>query len=86
MKAGKFALKMKNGVGVRKLQELRENFDLEQITAYFLNGKLETWLEDRYYDEELEQIRKLNKEDSELQKKLCQIFGVEYVAGSLTTD
>ena len=80
MKAGKFALKMKNGVGVRKLQELRENFDLEQITAYFLNGKLETWLEDRYYDEELEQIRKLNKEDSELQKKLCQIFGVEYVA------
>ena len=59
----KFALEMKDGVRVRTLQELRDNFDLNHITEYFLNGKLETWLEDRYYDEELEQIRKLNKED-----------------------
>ena len=82
----KFALEMKDGVRVRTLQELRDNFDLNHITEYFLNGKLETWLEDRYYDEELEQIRKLNKKDPELQKKLCQIFGVEYAAGSLTID
>ena len=82
----KFALKMKDGVRVRTLQELRDNFDLDHITEYFLDGKLETWLEDRYYDEELEQIRKLNKKDPELQKKLCQIFGVEYAAGSLTID
>ena len=50
----KFALKMRDGVEVRNLQELQENFDLNQVTAYFLDGRLETWLSDRYYDEEVE--------------------------------
>ena len=40
----KFALKMKDGVEVRSFQELQENFDLNQVTAYFLDGRLETWL------------------------------------------
>ena len=82
----KFALKMKDGVEVRSLQELQENFDLNQVTAYFLDGKLETWLEDRYYDEELEKLRELDKADSQLQKELCHIFGVEYEADSLTIE
>ena len=38
----KFALKMKDGVEVRSFQELQENFDLNQVTAYFLDGRLET--------------------------------------------
>ena len=82
----KFALKMKDGVEVRNLQELQENFDLNQVTAYFLDGRLETWLSDRYYDEEVEQIVKLKKEDPELQQKLCRIFGAEYNADSMTPD
>lgn len=82
----KFALKMKDGVEVRNLQELRDNFDLNQVTAYFMDGKLVTWLSDRYYDEEAEQIESLQKDDSELQKKLCQIFGVEYEEDTMTPE
>ena len=82
----KFALKMKDGVEVRNLQELRDNFDLNQVTAHFMDGKLETWLSDRYYDEEAEQIESLQKDDSELQKKLCQIFGVEYEEDIMTPE
>ena len=82
----KFALKMKDGVEVRNLQELRDNFDLNQVTAHFMDGKLETWLSDRYYDEEAEQIESLQKDDSELQKKLCQIFGVEYEEDTMTPE
>ncbi len=75
----KFALKMKDGVEVRNLQELRDNFDLNQVTAYFLDGRLETWLSDRYYDELALSIQELNINDPDLQKKLCWILGVTYV-------
>lgn len=82
----KFALKMKDGVEVRSLQELQDNFDLNQATSYFLEGRLETWLSDRYYDEAAEQIKSLQKEDPELQQKLCQILGVKYEADSMTPE
>ena len=61
-------------------------FDLNQATSYFLDGKLETWLSDRYYDEAVEQIGSLQKEDPELQQKLCQILGVKYEADSMTPE
>ena len=78
MKKIKFALKMKDSAEVRNLQELRDNFDLNQVTAYFLDGKLETWLKDRYYDELALSIQELNINDPDLQKKLCWILGVTY--------
>ena len=49
----KFALEMKDGAKVRTLEELQEHFDLKTIIGYFLDGKLQKWLEDRYYDGEL---------------------------------
>ena len=82
----KFALKMKDGVEVRSLQELQDNFDMNQATSYFLEGRLETWLSDRYYDEAAEQIKSLQKEDPELQQKLCQILGVKYEVDSMTLE
>ena len=82
----KFALKMKDGAEARSLQELQENFDLNLATAYFLDGRLESWLEDRYYDEQLEQVRELEKEDPHLQEKLCQIFGIEYTEESMSVE
>ena len=74
----KFPLKLKDDFQVRTLDELKEHFDLDKIVAYFLDGKLLTWLKDRYYDVEVDAIRNLQKDDPELQKKLCQIFGMEY--------
>lgn len=74
----KFPLEMANGVQVRTIEELKENFDINKVVGYFLEGKLQTWLTDRYYDEEAEQVAELNSDDSKLTKKLSEIFGVEY--------
>ena len=82
----KFALKLKEGVEARSLQELREAFDLNQIVAYFLDGKLETWLLDRYYEDLAEKISNLDKSDPELRKKLCKIFEVEYEEDCLSIE
>ena len=75
----KFPLEMANGVQVRTIEELKENFDLNKVVGYFLDGKLQTWLTDRYYDEEAEQIAELRSDDSELAKKISKIFEIEYV-------
>ena len=82
----KFALKLKEGVEARNLQELKEAFDLNQIIAYFLDGKLETWLLDRYYNDLAEKIGSLEKADPELRRKLCEIFEVEYEEDSLSVE
>ena len=42
----KFALKLKDDAEVRTLSELQEYFDIDRIMAYFLSGKLETWLKE----------------------------------------
>lgn len=72
----KFALEM-NGVKIRSMEELQENFDLDAAVQYLLDGKLLTWLEDRLYDE-AEQIAELDKNAPDMKEQLCEILGVEY--------
>lgn len=72
----KIPLEVANGFKARNIEELRENFDIKKIVGYFLDGKLYKWLEDRYYDEELEAIKNLTQKDEYLADKLCEIFGV----------
>lgn len=74
----KLPLEMANGVMVRTIEELRENFDIKKVVGYFLDGKLNNWLEARYYEEEFEMVNDLSESDPELVKKLCEIFGVDY--------
>ena len=79
----KFALEMKDGVEVRRnLEELREHFDMEKVVGHFLSGKLVKWLEDRYYDDEVAKINKINKDDPNFHKQLCAALGVEYTGGA----
>ena len=73
----KFPLKMADGAEVRTIDELKEHFDLEAIVGYFSDGRLLTWLQSRYYDEEADKVATLDKNDSQIHKKLCAIFGVE---------
>ncbi len=75
----KFPLNMGNEVCVRTLDDLKENYNSEKVTEYFLDGRLLTWLNDRYYEEEAEQVRALAEQgDKEnLAAKLGKIFGVE---------
>lgn len=74
----RFPLKMKNGAEVRTLDELKENFDLESVLGYFTDGKLATWLEDRYYDVETQKVSELDANSSDLKSQLCAILGVKY--------
>lgn len=74
----KFPLVLKDEQQARTMEELQEHFDLEKIYEYFRNGKLAVWLEDRYYDDEAQQIKELDPQDSGLKNRLCHIFSIEY--------
>lgn len=74
----KFALEMADGTKVRSnLEELREHFDLESIMGYYLSGKLQEWLEDRYYEKEADEVANINKDDEDVRVRICEIFGIE---------
>ncbi len=71
-------LLMKEGVEIRDMEGLRENFDLELILKYFKNGTLLKWLRDWHCDEEAAKVYELDeKEDNG--RALCEIFGVDYL-------
>lgn len=74
---GMFALRLKDSLEVRTLEELRDNFDLEKAVEYFHSGELLQWLEDRFYDDEADAIRELDGDDSNLAAKLCAALNVE---------
>ena len=82
----RFPLKMKDGTDVRTLDELREHFDLESVLGYFADGKLKTWLADRYYDEMAQKVVALSADAPDLNAQLCGIIGVDYSAQEDDTD
>ena len=74
----RFPLKMKNGAEVRTLEELRNNFDLESVLGYFMDGKLATWLRNYFYDDIADRIDALDKNTPDISKQLCEVLGAEY--------
>lgn len=72
-----FKLKLKDGAEVSTLEELRDNFDLEQVVEYFKSGELLTWLEDRFYDDEADAINEIDANDGNLTAKICAALNVE---------
>lgn len=74
----RFPLDMGNGVEVRTLEELQENFSLEKVLGYYADGKLIAWLRDRYMDDIADALEKLDKNAIDFYEKICEIFGVEY--------
>lgn len=75
----RFPLEMSGGVQVRSMEELRENFSLVDVMGYVDNGKLITWLNDRYETEIAETIELLNSDSKTYVEELCVALGVEYV-------
>ena len=55
----RFSLEMKNGVEVTDLESLKENFDIEKVKQYMIDGRLLTWLQDRYYEDEADEVEEL---------------------------
>ena len=65
---------------------MKLNFDLESVLGYFTDGRLTTWLTDRYYDEKAEAVSALLADMPDLNAKLCEILEVEYQAENDETD
>lgn len=67
-----------DGNPVRTLEDLKNNFSIEDIITYFNNKLLHRWLSVRGYNVELEKVEKLQNLDClELVKELIKIFDVE---------
>ena len=84
--AVKFPLEMRDGVQVRNISELKENFDVEKVVGYFVDGKLKKWLDARWYESESEEIDKLNADDPLLAQQLCEVFGIEFREKKINTE
>ena len=69
---------MENGIEVRTVDELKEHFSIVHVLNYLKNGKLVTWLNDRYEYALAESIESLDLSDAQMVKKVCDIFGVSY--------
>ena len=78
----KFALEMADGSFISNLEDLQKhiknNDDVKKLVEYFLDGRLEKWLLDRYYDEESKALKSLNKNDPDFTCKLCKAIGADY--------
>lgn len=74
----RFPLEMENGIEVRSLEELQDNFSLQKVLFYISDGKMQTWLCDRYLNEIADSIEQLDDSDPEYYKKIYDIFDVQY--------
>lgn len=62
---------------VRTIEDLRNNFSIEDVLTYYDNKLLHRWLAVRGYDEELEAVSAITSNDSvEIIKELIRIFEV----------
>lgn len=75
----RFPLEMDNGIQVRSMEELRNNFSLGRVLTYVQNDKLEIWLRDRYENNIADAIAQLDKMDVELPRKVSEIFDVPWI-------
>ncbi|MCQ2372711.1 MAG: DUF6273 domain-containing protein [Phascolarctobacterium sp.] len=66
-----------DGQPIRSLEDLRENFNIDDIYEDYQSGKLVKWLQSRNYEREYIQIERINSKDKKaICDKLCVIFGV----------
>lgn len=66
-----------NDTAIRNLEDLRSNFAIEDVLAYYNNKLLHRWLEVRGYLTELEKVSAITCEESvEIIKELIKIFDV----------
>lgn len=74
----RFPLEMESGVEVRSLAELKDNFSLSRVLEYVANGKLVTWLRDRYANDIADAVEQLKTDDNDLPRRVSELFEVPY--------
>lgn len=63
---------------IRNLDDLKENFVIEDILNYYNSKLLHKWLKVRGFEEELEKVNEINeKEDERIIYRLIEIFEIE---------
>ena len=73
----KFPLEMKDGNKVRTIEEFRTYFDSEKAVMYFLNGKLQGWLEDRHYNHYYEEVCRIDPKKGNILQTICEVLEIE---------
>ncbi|MDR2093670.1 MAG: hypothetical protein LBP58_10240 [Azoarcus sp.] len=73
VKAIKFNLII-DGQPIRNLDDLRENFNVEDVLATYRNGSLKRWLETRELKEEVAALEKVPDDVIGAAKELCRIL------------
>lgn len=69
-----------NGKTITSLEDLRQNFDLPQTMAAFLEKRLETWLERCFYEQEADEVRALDHTlTPAAEQALCEVLNVSYL-------
>ena len=62
---------------VRTIEDLQNNFSIEDVLNYYRNGLLCRWLEVRGYDEQLKKVKAIRATDSmDIIKELITIFEI----------
>ena len=62
---------------IRTIEDLQDNFSIEDVLTYYRNGLLQRWLDVRGYEKELKKVNDIKSEDSlEIIKELIKIFEV----------
>jgi hypothetical protein len=59
---------------VRSLDDLRDNFNIEDLLAAYRNGSLKRWLESRELTAEIAELDKISDDDINAARELCRIF------------
>jgi hypothetical protein len=70
---------------VRNLEDLLDNFNIEDILATYRNGSLKRWLETRKLTEQITALDKIKGDDIEAAMELCRIFHGDYTKQQLET-
>ena len=66
-----------DGKPIRTLEDLRDNFSVEDVLSYFQNGLLKRWLRVRGFLNELKDVNAItSKDDIEIISELVKIFGI----------
>lgn len=63
---------------VRTIEDLQENFSIEDVLKYYKNGLLLRWLKVRGYEDEYKKVAEISESETiEIIKSLIKIFNVE---------
>lgn len=73
----KFNLRLNNNQ-IRNIEDLQNNFSIEDMLSYYENGLLHRWLNVHGYIDELNGVKKINSvTPKEIITKLIKIFNID---------